>query len=140
MDFLTLARERFSVRSFQPRPVEREKIDRIIEAARLAPTAVNYQPQMIYLLESAEALKKIRSLTRAVYNAPMVFLVCADESKTWKSNMKPGYSTGEMDASIVCTHMMLEAWELGVGSVWVRLFDSREVAREFELPENIKPV
>lgn len=142
MDFLTLAKERFSVRSFREQPIEQEKIDLILKAAQLAPTAVNYQPQMIYVLKSDEALKKIRSLTKSTYNAPLVFLVCADESKTWKSNMEPGYSysTGEMDASIVCTHMMFEAWELGVGSVWVRLFDSREVAKAFNLPPSIKPI
>ncbi len=54
--------------------------------------------------------------------------------KTWI------YSSGEMDCSIVCTHMMLEAWEQGIGSVWVRLFDVKAVAKAFDLPENIKPI
>ncbi|MBR1396452.1 MAG: nitroreductase family protein [Selenomonadaceae bacterium] len=139
MDFLTLAKERFSVRSFQSKPVEQEKIDLILKAAQLAPTAVNYQPQMIYLLKSEEALDKISALA-PTYEAPMVFLICADENRTWKSKMEPGYSTGEMDATIVTTHMMLEAWELGIGSVWVRLFDSRKVANAFNLQENIKPI
>lgn len=51
-----------------------------------------------------------------------------------------GYDTGEMDVSIVCTHMMLEAWELGIGSVWVRGFDSWQVAKAFCLPEHIRPI
>lgn len=140
MDFLELAKDRFSVRKYSTKPVEQEKLDLILKAAQLAPTAVNYQPQMIYVLKSKEAIGKIRSLTKMTYNAPIVFLICADESKTWKSPMEKGYSSGEMDASIVCTHMMLEAWELGVGSVWVRLFDPTEVAKAFDLPENIKPV
>ncbi len=139
-DFMELARKRFSVRSFKSRPVEKEKIELILRAAQLAPTAVNYQPQMIYLLKSDDALQKIRLLTRSTYDAPMVFLICADEDRAWKSRMEPGYSTAEMDASIVATHMMLEAWELGVGSVWVRLFDSRQVAAAFKLPSNIKPI
>lgn len=95
---------------------------------------------MIYVLKSEEALNKIRSLTNSTYNAPVVFLICSDEDRTWKSPMEKGYTTGEMDASIVCTHMMLEAWELGIGSVWVRLFDSREVAKTLDLPQNIKPI
>ena len=140
MDFLDLARERYSVRKYSQKPVEREKIDLILKAAQLAPTAVNYQPQMIYILTSAEALRTIRSLTNATYNAPLVFLLCSDENRTWKSPMEEGYTTGEMDVSIVCTHMMLEAWELGLGSVWVRLFDAREVAQAFNLPPHIKPV
>ena len=115
MNFLELAEERYSVRSYSNKPIEEEKIKRILKAAQLAPTAVNYQPQKIYILKSQEALTKIRSLTNATYNAPIVFLICSDETKTWKSSLEKGYTTGEMDASIVCTHMMLEAWELGIG-------------------------
>ena len=140
MDFLELAAQRYSVRSFSGRPVEREKIDLILKAAQLAPTAVNYQPQMIYVLKSDEAMEKINRLCRCIYGAPMVFLICGDERRTWKSQTEPGYSTGEMDCSIVCTHMMLEAWEQGLGSVWVRLFDVDAVAKAFGLPADIKPV
>lgn len=64
----------------------------------------------------------------------MVLLLCADLSKAWKSPVEHGYNTGEMDVSIVGTHMMLEAWELGIGSVWVRGFDPRQVAKAFALP------
>ena len=140
MSFLELAEERFSVRSFAERPVEQEKIDRILKAAQLAPTAVNYQPQMIYMLKSEEALEKINRLCPCIYGAPMVFLICSDERKTWKSQTERGYSSGEMDCSIVCTHMMLEAWEQGIGTVWVRLFDAKAVAKAFGLPKYIRPV
>ena len=140
MDFIELASQRFSVRSFWDKPVEQEKIDLVLKAAQLAPTAVNYQPQMIYLLKSEAAMNKINRLCRCIYGAPMVFLVCSDERKTWKSQTERGYSTGEMDCSIVCTHMMLEAWELGLGSVWVRLFDVNAVAKAFDLPSYIKPI
>ena len=140
MEFLELAAQRYSVRSFSDRPVEREKIDLILKAAQLAPTAVNYQPQRIYVLKSDEAMAKINRLCRCVYGAPMVFLICSDERRTWKSQTEPGYSTGEMDCSIVCTHMMLEAWEQGLGSVWVRLFDVQAVAKAFDLPAYIKPI
>lgn len=58
MSFLELAQERYSVRSYSDKPIEQEKIDKILKAAQLAPTAVNYQPQKIYILRSAEALKK----------------------------------------------------------------------------------
>lgn len=140
MDFMELAAARYSVRSYSDRPVEQEKIDRILKAAQLAPTAVNYQPQMIYVLKSEEAMARINRLCRCIYGAPMVFLVCSDERRTWKSPTEPGYSTGEMDCSIVCTHMMLEAWEQGLGSVWVRLFDVKAVAKAFDLPAYIRPV
>ena len=134
MDFLQLATDRYSVRSFSDRPIEPEKMEKILKAGQLAPTAVNFQPQKIYILKSKAALDKIRSLTRFAYDAPVVLLFCADISKAWKSPVEHGYNTGEMDVSIVCTHMMLEAWELGIGSVWVRGFDARQVAKAFDLP------
>ena len=140
MDFMELAAERYSVRSYSDRPVEQEKIDQILKAAQLAPTAVNFQPQMIYVLKSKEAMSEINRLCRCIYGAPMVFLICSDERKTWKSQTERGYSSGEMDCSIVCTHMMLEAWELGLGSVWVILFHLNAVAEAFELPPYIKPI
>lgn len=140
MDFLELAADRYSVRSYSDRPIEPEKMDRILKAAQLAPTAVNYQPQKIYILKSPEAIEKIRSLTQFAYDAPVVLLVCADMTRVWKSPREHGYDTGEMNASIVCTHMMLEARELGIGSVWVRGFDSRQAAKAFGLPKHIKPI
>lgn len=140
MDFLQLAAERYSVRSFSQRPIEPENMEKILKAGQLAPTAVNFQPQKLYLLKSKEALDKIRTLTRFTYGAPVVLLCCADTSKAWSSPVEPGYNTGEMDVSIVCTHMMLEAWTLGIGSVWVRGFDAGQVARAFDLPEHIKPI
>ena len=123
MDFMELAKERYSVRSYSGKPVEQEKIDLILKAAQLAPTAVNFQPQRIYVLKSEEAMAKINRLCRCIYGAPMVFLICSDERKTWKSQTERGYSSGEMDCSIVCTHMMLEAASLDLGSVWFSYFE-----------------
>ena len=137
MDFMELAADRYSVRSFSDRPVEQEKINNILKAAQLAPTAVNFQPQMIYVLKSEEAMAKINRLCRCIYGAPMVFLICSDESKTWKSHTERGYSSGEMDCSIVCTHMMLEAWEQGIGSCWVGMFNADQVSAALGLPEDV---
>lgn len=140
MSFLDLAAQRYSVRAYSDKKVEQKKIDLILKAAQLAPTAVNFQPQMIYVLKSDDALAKISRLCRCIYGAPLVFLICSDERRAWKSQTESGYSTGEMDCSIVCTHMMLEAWEQGLGSVWVRLFNVAEVAKAFDLPPYMKTV
>lgn len=94
MSFMELAADRYSVRSFSDRPVEQEKIDQILKAAQLAPTAVNYQPQMIYILKSEDSMRKINQLCRCIYGAPMVFMICSDENKTWKSQTERGYSSG----------------------------------------------
>lgn len=139
-DFLELARARWSVRSFSSRQVEPEKLDLILRAGQLAPTAVNYQPQKIYVLQSPKALSKIRAITKSTYNAPTVLLICYDSRLSWKSPFVEGYDCGEMDASIVCTHMMLEAWSIGIGSCWVLLFGPALLIKAFNLPPYIVPV
>ena len=128
--FMDLARARFAVREYAQTPVEQAKIDSIL------PTAKNVQPQHIYVLQSPEAIAKINELTRCAYHAPVVFLVCYDTELAWT---KDGESSGNMDCSIVGTHMMLEATELGLGTCWVKWFDPAEVAAAFELPANHKP-
>lgn len=87
MAFLELAADRYSVRSFSDRPIEPEKMDKILKAGQLAPTAVNFQPQKIYILKSDEAIQKVRSLTQFAYDAPVVLLFCADMSKVWKLSL-----------------------------------------------------
>lgn len=143
MDFLELAKNRYSERNFDPRPIEQEKIDRIIEAGRIVPTACNYQPQRFYILKSSDALAKAKMVTPFTYNAPLMILVCYDMNTVWK---QPNdryyriYNSGEQDASIAAATMMYEAEELGVHTIWIRGFDSKTVADVFGLPENIIPV
>lgn len=139
MDFLKLAKDRWSVRKFCEEPIRKEELAQILEAGKYAPTAVNYQPQKIYVLESAEAMRRINSVCKCVFGAPMALLIAYDKNRAWK-NPFDGHLSGEVDAAIVATHMMLMAWELGVGSCMVGHFDPREVAGIFRLPENEKPV
>ncbi len=138
MNFYELAQERYSARKYKPAKIEEEKINLILEAGRIAPTATNAQPQRIYVLTGDEALKKINEITPYAFHAPLVMLVCADISKAWKNPFN-GRNSAEMDASIVTTHMMLQAKELGIDSVWVCYFDTEKVKKKFNLPENIEP-
>ncbi len=143
MTFFDLASKRYSERYFDSRPVEQEKIDKILEAGRTSPTACNYQPQCIYVIQSEEALKKARSIRVSHFNAPLMILVCYDAEAAWRNphdRWYDNYCSGEQDATIVATTMMYQAEELGVHSVWLRGFDSQEVADAFNLPKNIVPV
>lgn len=140
MDFLTLAEKRYSVRNFDPRPVEEEKLHAVLEAARLAPTAINLQPQRIYILKTAEVREKMVALCPFTFSAPVLLLVCADEERAWHSPIEPGYSSGEVDAAIAATHMMLAAAEQGLGTTWVRGFHSGQVQHALGLPPHIRPV
>ena len=122
MDFEALARARFSVRDYKGTPIEEEKLQKILEAGRIAPTAKNSQAHRVYVLQSEEALEKIRAITRCAFNAPVVLLVAYDENEEWVNPLEGGHRSGQQDASIVATHMMLQAWELGIGSCWVNFF------------------
>ncbi len=139
MDFLKLARERYSVRKFDSRAVEKEKLDAVLDAGRCAPTAVNYQPQRVLVIESAEARAKLKKCTPYHFDAPLSLLVCYDSTVSWKRRFD-GYDMGAVDASIVTTQMMLEAAELGLGSTWVGYFDPVAVRDEFALPDCLVPV
>ncbi|MGI6117256.1 MAG: nitroreductase family protein [Bilifractor sp.] len=139
-DFLTLAEERFSVRKYQDKAIEPEKMKKILEAARIAPTAANHQPFRIYILKSEKALSTIREITPCAFNAPIVLLMTYNVDEQWKNAKEPGIASGQQDVSIVATHMMLEAWDLGIASCWVNAFPNSKAAEAFHIPENEKVV
>ena len=143
MTFMELAKNRYSERFFDSRPVEDEKLQQILEAGRIVPTACNYQPQRFYVLRSPDALAKAKTVTPFHYNAPLLLLVCYDLSTVWKQpcdRMFRNYNSGEQDASIAATTMMYEAEEPGVHTIWIRGFDSKTVVDTFGLPEHMIPV
>lgn len=137
MTFFELAKARYSVRDFKEEPVDEAKLNSILEAGRVAPTACNNQPQKIYVVKSAENRKKLAGVCRYTFDAPVILVVAFDKARDWKNRLMAGYGSGETDAAIVCTHMMLEAWEQGVGSCWVGYFNADEVSKSLGLPENI---
>ena len=137
MTFQELAHARYSVRSFKDMPIKEEDMKLILEAGRVAPTACNYQPQKIYVAKSAEARQKLASVCRCTFGAPVILVVCYDTTRDWKNKLQPGLESGETDAAIVCTHMMLQAADLGVGSCWVGYFNAQAVSEVLDLPENV---
>ena len=109
MDFLQLAKEqRYSVRKFKDRAVEKEKLDLILEAGRVAPTACNYQPQRILVIEDADSHEKLKQCTSWYFGAPVVLLICYDQTTCWK-NKTNGTIGGAVGASIVTTHEIRES-------------------------------
>ena len=137
MEFIELVKNRYSCKNFSDKKVEDEKLNFILEAGRLAPTAKNNQIQRIYVCKSKESLGKIDELTPCRYKAPLVLLVAFDESE---AIVYPGgkYNSGIEDASIVASHMILAAASVGIDSCWVNFFDSDKVRENFSLPENEK--
>ena len=138
MKFIELAKERYAVRAYKDTPVEQEKIDLILEAAKLAPTACNNQPQKIYVVKSEEKRKALAEVTPCTFNAPVIFVVGYDNDRSAKGLVHATHDFGDTDAAIVCTHMMLEAWEQGLGSCWVGYFGEEKVREALGLPENVR--
>ena len=140
MSFLQLAKDqRFSVRRFKEQVVEKEKLDLILEAGRVAPTACNYQPQRILVIEDTAAREKLKQCTPCHFDAPVVLMICYDKTTCWKNKIS-GTIGGEVDASIVTTQMMLEAAELGLGATWVGAFNHQKVRELFDIPDYLVPV
>ena len=135
MDFLELAARRYSVRKFREEKVRQEDLDKILKAGMLAPTAHNDQPQRILVINSDEALEKLKKCTACHFNAPTALLICSDKDACW-TRKYDGKKSYDIDAAIVTTHMMLEAENIGVGTTWVMHFRPQVVREEFALPDN----
>ena len=135
MEFKEVVKNRYSCKKFNGVRVEKEKLEAILEAGRLAPTAKNLQEQHIYVVQSEEMLAKIDALTPCRYNAPTVLVVAFDKDNVFTY---PGEKrdSGVEDASIVATHMILAAKDEGVDSCWVNFFDPDKAAEALGLPEN----
>lgn len=142
MDFFTLAKERYSERAFDTRKIEDEKEKKILESARIAPTACNNQPQKLFILRSEDSLEKLKTFTPYRFNSPLMILVCYDRDVVWFNPREgdKGYNSGEQDCSIVATNMMYTALEMGIHSLWIRGFDSVKLREAYRLPDNIIPV
>ncbi len=138
MNFSELIKDRYSVRKYKTDAIPAEILDRIIEAGMYAPTACNNQPQKIYVARSKEAIDKLKECTPFTFDAPVVMVVGYDKTRSWQNKRMPGYESGETDAAIVTTHMMLSAWNEGIGSCWVGVFNADEVSAALGLPENIR--
>lgn len=138
MEFLDIAKTRYSVRNYKNIKVENDKLNKILEAAHVAPTAANLQPVRLLVVQDEATLSKIGNAAN-IYHAPLAIVVCSDHSKAWKRPFD-GKLTTDIDASIITDHMMLEATELGLGSVWICYFKPDVLKSELNLPEGLEPV
>lgn len=129
-DFLQLAHDRYSCRAFTGRPVEAEKIDALIEAAVAAPTAVDKQPWHVWVVESPEAVERLSACTRFGFGARVILVVGAAPGEAWVRKYD-ARNFADVDASIVGTHIMLAAHDLGLGTTWVGHFDAPAVKEAF---------
>ncbi len=138
MNFLELAKKRHTVRKYQAKKVEEEKVLKILEAGRIAPTGANTQPQRIIVIREKDGLHQLAKCAN-IYNAPLALIICADHSVSWK-RPHDGKDIAEIDVSIVTDHMMLQATELDLGTCWICYFDAKVMRTEFKMPDNYEPI
>ena len=122
MEFNTVLQRRYSCRAFSANSVEQEKVDRILEAGRIAPTAVNKQPVHVWTVYNPETLEAIKGVTRSYYGAPLILVVGCRPTDAWVRRYD-GKNGAEVDASIVATYLMLAAENEGLATLWVGSFD-----------------
>jgi len=140
MEFETLIKERYSLRSYSDKELSEEVLDKIIEAGRIAPSAKNFQAVKVFILQSEEALKKAELCTVCRFKAPVMFLFTYDKDNEYRNPEEVENHSGVQDVSIMATQMMLEASNLGLGTCWINKFSIAKTKEVFKLPDNLQPV
>ncbi|MCD4695959.1 MAG: nitroreductase family protein [Bacteroidales bacterium] len=140
MSFIELAKKRFSVRSYKSTPVSDEDLNYVLEAGRIAPSAVNYQPWKFLVIKDKENLKAVHQLYHRKWfrEAPVVIIILSDHSESWIR--ADGKDHAGIDAAIAADHMTLAATDRGLGTCWVCNFDKQKTINFFNLPEHLEPV
>ena len=141
MEYSELIAARYSVRAYRPDPVEDEKLQAIVEAARLAPTAANRQPFQLVVMRTAGREEEIGKIYRKPWfvQAPIVIGVCAISSLAWVRE-SDRFNARIIDASIVADHLILEATNQGLGTCWIAAFNVEAARSVMGLPDEAEPV
>ena len=138
MDFLELVKERYSVRKMKSERVKQEDLNKILEAARLSPTAKNLQRERLLVINTEEGIEKIKRCTLCDFGATTI-VVISYEKDDEQNESEFSRKYGLIDTGIVATHMCLEATNLGLGTTMVGLFDRELTKKLFNIPEKYQP-
>jgi nitroreductase len=139
-DFLELAKNRYSVRSFKADPVDEQMVQTVLEAARLAPTAANLQPFQFIVITTAGREEDLRRIYQKEFfwKAPVLICACTLPSQAWTRSDGKNYS--DVDVAIAVDHLTLAATSLGLGTHWVAAFDINAAREILAIPEGVEPV
>jgi nitroreductase len=141
MEYSELIAKRYSVRAYRPDPVEDEKLQAVLEAARLAPTAANRQPVQLIVMHTSGREDEIGKIYRKPWfvQAPLVIAVCAISSQAWVRE-SDRFNARLIDAAIVADHLILEAANQGLGTCWIAAFNVEAARSVLQLPDEAEPV
>ena len=140
MAFIDLAKNRFSSRKFLDKPVEKEMLLKVLEAGRVAPSAMNKQPWHFVVITKEESLSEIcecydRDWLKA---AKAIIVICGDHSQAWRR--ADGKIHTDVDTSIAIDHMTLAATDLGLATCWICKFDVMKCVKALGLPDGVEPI
>ena len=140
MEFFDLIKQRYSVRAYQSKPVEAAKLQKVLEAANLAPTAANRQPFQIIVIHTKGKEAELKRIYHRDWfsQAPLVIGICATTSEAW--SRMDGKNYADVDATIAMDHLILAAADLGLGTCWVAAFDPVAAREVLGLPDDVEPV
>jgi nitroreductase len=140
MNFQELIQKRYSVRAYKPDPVEQDKLGRILDAARIAPTAASRQAFRVIVVETGKRKADLQRINGHDWfvQAPLVLCVCAVPSEAWVRKAD-GWNAAEVDATIVMSHIVLAAAEEGLGTCWIAAFDPAAAREVLGLPLEVIP-
>jgi nitroreductase len=140
MEFQELVRQRYSVRAYKPEAVDRAKLDRVLEAAILAPTAANRQPFRLLVIKTEGRAQELRRIYRAEWfaQAPVVICACGVSEEGWTRSDGKDYT--DVDVAIVMDHLILAAANEGLGTCWIGAFDAAAAREVLGLPEGVEPI
>ena len=142
MDFEQLIQQRYSCRHYSPDPVDDQFLEKVLNAARLAPTAANRQPFQIIIIKTEnkkEDLLKIYNRDWFV-QAPFILAVCSIPDEGWVRHKYDNVNYSTVDAAIVVDHITLQAADLGLGTCWVGAFNPQQTRDFLKLPDSIEPI
>ncbi|MDD5772314.1 MAG: nitroreductase family protein [bacterium] len=140
MNFHELVKHRYSVRSYKSQPVEENKLEKILEAARFAPTAANFQAFRLIVIKTEHNKQGLRRIYDRDWfvQAPILICACGIPSKSWVR--KDGKNYNDVDVAIVMDHLILAATEEGLGTCWIGAFDPIAAKEVLALPKEFEPV
>ena len=142
MEVMEAIRKRRSIRRYAPDPIPDEKLNVILEAARLAPTACNYQPFRLIVVRDAATRRRLVSACAGqafIAEAPVVIVGCAFEDRAYQ-RQAGSYSSFAIDLSIVLDHLTLAAIDQGLGTCWIGAFDEQAVRQVVGVPQEVRVV